>query len=158
VGLSVLENMLIAQSIGSGQHWQMWGPLKTPKRIVAALQVLDQFGFKDGAEQQVSTLPEGGRKLLDVALSFALQPQLLLLDEPTSGVSVEEKFTVMDALIRVLKDSGISTVFVEHDMDVVARYADRIIVFAEGSIMAEGRPERVLAQPEVRRHLLGEGT
>jgi branched-chain amino acid transport system ATP-binding protein len=150
--------MLIAQSIGSGQHWQMWGPLKTPKRIVAALQVLDQFGFKDGAEQQVSTLPEGGRKLLDVALSFALQPQLLLLDEPTSGVSVEEKFTVMDALIRVLKDSGISTVFIEHDMDVVARYADRIIVFAEGSIMAEGRPERVLAQPEVRRHLLGEGT
>jgi branched-chain amino acid transport system ATP-binding protein len=155
--LSVLENMLIALSIRSGQHWQFWGPLKTPPRIKAGLKVLNQFGFEDGADQQVSTLPEGGRKLLDVALSVALEPVLLLLDEPTSGVSVDEKFGVMDALVRVVKDSGITTVFIEHDMDVVARYADRVIVFADGSIMADGPPGPVLAQADVRRHLLGEG-
>jgi branched-chain amino acid transport system ATP-binding protein len=156
-GLSILENMLIALSIRAGQHWQFWQPLKTPARIDAALQVLDRFGFKDSSEQRVATLPEGGRKLLDVALSIALEPVLLLLDEPTSGVSVEEKFGVMDALVGVVKESGITTVFIEHDMDVVGRYADRVIVFADGSIMAEGRPESVLSQDSVRRHLLGEG-
>jgi branched-chain amino acid transport system ATP-binding protein len=156
-GLSILENMLIALAIRAGDHWQFWRPLKTSVRIDAALQVLDRFGFKDGADQTVSTLPEGGRKLLDVALSIALEPHLLLLDEPTSGVSVDDKFRVMDALIRVLKDAGITTVFIEHDMDVVERYADRVIVFADGSIMAEGRPEAVLSEGSVRRHLLGEG-
>jgi branched-chain amino acid transport system ATP-binding protein len=157
-GLSILENMLIALAIRAGHHWQFWQPLKTPARIEAALQVLDRFGFSpDGADRTVSVLPEGGRKLLDVALSMALDPQLLLLDEPTSGVSVDDKFRVMDALIRVLKDARISTVFIEHDMDVVERYADRVIVFADGAIMAEGRPEAVLSQGPVRRHLLGEG-
>jgi branched-chain amino acid transport system ATP-binding protein len=70
---------------------------------------------------------------------------------------VDEKFGVMDALIRVVKETGITTVFVEHDMDVVARYAERVIVFADGSVMAEGAPERVLGREDVRRHVLGEG-
>ena len=77
--LSILENMLIALSIRSGQQWQFWQPLKTEARVEEALLILDQFGFKEAAEQKVSTLSEGGRKLLDVALSFALQPILLLL-------------------------------------------------------------------------------
>ena len=84
--------------------------------------------------------------MLDVALSFALQPSVLLLDEPTSGVSVDDKFGVMDTLMQVVKASGVTAVFVEHDMDVVARYADRVVVFAEGAILA--RPaERHLRQP-----------
>jgi branched-chain amino acid transport system ATP-binding protein len=150
--------MLIALAIRAGEHWQFWQPLKTSPRIDTALHVLDRFGFvRDGADRRVSTLPEGGRKLLDVALSIALEPVLLLLDEPTSGVSVDEKFGVMDALVGVVKASGITTVFIEHDMDVVGRYADRVIVFDDGSIMAEGRPENVLSQDSVRRHLLGEG-
>jgi branched-chain amino acid transport system ATP-binding protein len=154
--LSILENMLVALAIRSGDHWQFWQPMKTAPRIDAALQVLDQFGFKDGAEQAASTLPEGGRKLLDVALSVALEPSLLLLDEPTSGVSVDDKFQVMDALLRAVKERSITTVFIEHDMDVVARYADRLVVFADGAIMAEGQPDQVLAREDVRRHVLGE--
>ena len=156
--LSILENMLVALSIHSGQHWEFWQPLREPPRIAQAVQILQQFGFEDGVDQKVSTLPEGGRKLLDVALSIALQPMLLLLDEPTSGVSVDEKFDVMDAVVGVVKASGITAVFVEHDMDVVERYADRVIVFADGAIMADGGPAQVLAQEDVRRHLLGEGT
>jgi branched-chain amino acid transport system ATP-binding protein len=156
VGLSMLENMLIALSIRSGQHWQFWQPLKTRTRIDEALHILDQFGFADGAHQEVSALPEGGRKVLDVALSFALAPTLLMLDEPTSGVSVDDKFGVMDTLVGVFKNSGITTVFIEHDMDVVLRYANRVIVFAEGSVLADGRPDEVFAQPEVRRHVIGE--
>jgi branched-chain amino acid transport system ATP-binding protein len=62
----------------------------------------------------------------------------------------------MDTLVGVFKNSGITTVFIEHDMDVVLRYANRVIVFAEGSVLADGRPDEVFAQPEVRRHVIGE--
>jgi branched-chain amino acid transport system ATP-binding protein len=155
--LTVLENMLIALSIRSRRHWDFWQPLKVTPRIEEALHLLDQFGFKEGADQPTSTLPEGGRKVLDVALSFALGPTLLLLDEPTSGVSVDEKFGVMDTLMDIVRESGITAVFIEHDMDVVARYADRVLVFAEGKILADDRPDAIFANPAVRAHVLGEG-
>jgi branched-chain amino acid transport system ATP-binding protein len=158
LGLSVLENMLIALSIRSRRHWEFWQPLKTQPRVDEALLVLDQFDFRHHAGLKVATLPEGGRKLLDVALSFALNPRLLLLDEPTSGVSVDEKFGVMDTLVGALIGSGITVVFIEHDMDIVQRYADRVLVFAEGSILADGPPDVVFAQAEVRRHVLGEAS
>ncbi len=155
--LTIIENMLIALSIRSRQHWGFWGPLKSADRVSEATQLLARFGFADGIDQRVSTLPEGGRKLLDVALSFALGPKLLLLDEPTSGVSVDDKFGVMDTLMEAMKRSEITAVFIEHDMDIVARYADRVLVFAEGSILADGDPDSVFANPAVRTHVLGEG-
>ena len=155
--LSILENMLIALAIRAGRHWQFWQPLKTRQRIDEALRALGAFGFEDDAQQAASTLPEGGRKLLDIALSFALRPTLLLLDEPTSGVSADEKLGLMETLMAVVKDSGTTTIFVEHDMDVVARYADRVLVFADGSILADGGPDEVFANPAVREHVLGEG-
>lgn len=155
--LTILENMLIALSIRSRQHWGFWAPLKSSDRIDEATGLLTRFGFADGRDQRASTLPEGGRKLLDVALSFALDPKLLLLDEPTSSVSVDDKFGVMDTLMEAMKRSEITAVFIEHDMDIVARYADRVLVFAEGSILADGDPESVFANPAVRTHVLGEG-
>jgi branched-chain amino acid transport system ATP-binding protein len=155
--LTILESMLIALSVQEKRHWDFWRPLRTEDRVERARRTLHQFGFQDGVDQQVSTLPEGGRKVLDVALSFALQPSVLLLDEPTSGVSVDDKFGVMDTLIQVVRASGVTAVFVEHDMDVVARYADRVLVFAEGRILADDRPEAVFANPAVRTHVLGEG-
>jgi branched-chain amino acid transport system ATP-binding protein len=155
--LTVLENMLIVLSIRSRRHWDFWQPLKVTPRVEEALHLLDQFGFKEGADQPTSTLPEGGRKVLDVALSFALSPTVLLLDEPTSGVSVDEKFGIMDTLMSAVRESGITAVFIEHDMDVVARYADRVLVFAEGKILADDRPDAIFADPAVRAHVLGEG-
>ncbi len=155
--LTILENMMIAVAIRQRQHWRFWQPLHTDEREAQAIEVLDRFGFKEAAHQTVGTLPEGGRKLLDVSLSYALEPDLLLLDEPTSGVSVEEKFGVMDALMAVLRDSAVTTVFIEHDMDVVERYADRVLVFSEGTILADGSPQEVFANPDVKRHVLGEG-
>jgi branched-chain amino acid transport system ATP-binding protein len=154
--LTILENMLIALAIRSRRHWEFWRPLQTQAGIDEARRVLAQFGFTDSADQRVSTLPEGGRKLLDVALSFALEPTLLLLDEPTSGVSVDEKFGVMDTLMGVVRESRVTAVFIEHDMDVVGRYADRVLVFDEGTILADGTPAEIFANPEVRRHVLGE--
>ena len=84
------------------------------------------------------------------ALSLALKPQLLLMDEPTSGVSIEEKFPVMDTLVGVLQESDM-TIFVEHDMDVVQRYSQRVLVFDNGEVLADGTPDSVLANPAVRK-------
>ena len=77
------------------------------------------------------------------------------MDEPTSGVSIEDKFQVMDTLVAVLREGDITTIFVEHDMDVVQRYGKRVLVFDTGRVVADGEPESVLAQPEVRRAVLG---
>jgi len=154
--LTVQENMLLALAIRSGHEGDVWLPLETPSRLDEARPLLEKFGFGDETGLAVSTLPEGGRKLLDVALSFALGPRLLLLDEPTSGVSVADKFRVMDTLIAVIRESGVTSVFVEHDMDVVQRYAERVLVFSEGKIIADDPPRALFADPVVRRYILGE--
>lgn len=155
--LTVLENVLIALATGSGRSRGLWRPLREDRRTEEALQILGQFGFKEEAGQVTASLPEGARKLLDVALSFALKPTLLLLDEPTSGVSAKDKFEVMDTLVRVLKGSGVTTAFVEHDIDVVKRYAERMLVFDEGKVIADGAPEALLANRAIGGVILGTG-
>jgi branched-chain amino acid transport system ATP-binding protein len=154
-GLTVLENMLIAVATRSGKSWDFWTHLNEGSWIEEALGVLKQFGFEDDARQVVANLPEGGRKLLDVALSFILRPKLLLMDEPTSGVSVKEKFAVMGALLNALKDAGVTTVFVEHDMEIVETYAERALAFANGRVIADGTVGAVLADALVRQAILG---
>ena len=77
------------------------------------------------------------------------------MDEPTSGVSVEDKFQVMDTLVEVLRQGNITTIFVEHDMEVVQRYSRRVLGFDTGRVIADGEPEGVLAEPEVRKAVLG---
>lgn len=154
-GLTVLENMLIAVAARSGKSWDSWTPLNKNSWMEEALGILRQFGFEDDARQVVANLPEGGRKLLDVALSFVLKPKLLLMDEPTSGVSVKEKFAVMDALLKTLKDAGVTAVFVEHDVEIVERYAERVLAFDNGRVIADGTVNVVLTDNSVRQAVLG---
>jgi branched-chain amino acid transport system ATP-binding protein len=153
--LTVLENVLIALAARRGEGLRPWGPLATRARETEALTVLDPFGLAEYAARPVGELPEGGVKLLDVALASALMPRVLLLDEPTSGVSSKEKFAVMDTLVRILAERGVTAVFVEHDMEVVTQYAERILVFHEGSVIADGAPQVVLADPGVRKAVIG---
>ena len=155
-GLSVLENVLLSLAAESGKSTGFWRPLYRRQWMEHGLEVLERFGLESYAYRSVAELPEGGRKLLDIALSFALRPQLLLMDEPTSGVSIEDKFQVMDTLAGVLQQSDITTIFVEHDMDVVQRYGQRILVFNDGEVIADGTPAEVLADPEVKRVVLGQ--
>ena len=154
-GLSVLENMLLSLAAKSAARSSAWHPLYRPAWIAESLEILDRFGLRAYAERPVAQLPEGGRKLLDVALSFALAPRLLLMDEPTSGVSIEDKSRIMDTLVTVLHQGAVTTIFVEHDMDVVQRYAHRVLVFDNGKVIAQGEPDSVLADAEVRRAVLG---
>jgi branched-chain amino acid transport system ATP-binding protein len=154
-GLTVLENVLLPLAVQSERRLGAWHPLHRSPWIEEAGAILRRFGLADHAGRGVSELPEGGRKLLDIALSFALRPRLLLMDEPTAGVSNEDKFEVMDTLVAVLQESQITTIFVEHDMDVVNRYSQRVLGFANGQVLADGDPATVLADPEVRKAVLG---
>jgi branched-chain amino acid transport system ATP-binding protein len=123
---------------------------------VKAHQLLAQFALQDRAAETASTLPEGGRKLLDIALSVVLEPKLLLMDEPTSGVSARDKFSIMDTLMTALAARSVTTIFVEHDMEIIERYARRAVAFDAGRIIADGAVADVLARAEVRRAVVGE--
>jgi branched-chain amino acid transport system ATP-binding protein len=156
LSLTVLENVMLALAIRAGAGRTFWRRLAHGDRPAEAARILEQFGLEAYRDLRAGQLPEGGRKLLDVALSFARRPRVLLMDEPTSGVSVADKFRVMDTLIPILKQGGVTGIFVEHDMDVVERYAERLLAFSEGRVVADGAPAAVLADAAVRKALLGQ--
>ncbi len=153
--LTVRENVLVALVTREGRWGSAWQPLQQTARVQAADEVLLQFGLLSQADRPAGELPEGGRKLLDVAMAFALRPRLLLMDEPTSGVSAREKFQVMDTLVAALREAGVTALFVEHDMDVVRRYATRVLVLNNGRILADGPPDEILEDPEIRLAVTG---
>lgn len=154
LGLTVIENLLLSLAARS-RRVGVWGSLHRPQWTGESRQFLTQFDLDRYADRPVSELPEGARKLLDIAVAAALRPRLLLMDEPTAGVSTEDKFEVMDTLVSVLRGSGITTIFVEHDMDVVLRYSRRVLVFDQGLVIADGEPAAVLANADVRKAVLG---
>lgn len=154
-GLTVLENVLVALSITRSGGLSVRHGIRASRNVSAASDVLDRYGIGDYRHQMAGTLPQGIRKLLDIALATAGDFRLILLDEPTSGISVDEKFAIMDTLMAALKALGATILFIEHDMEIVERYADRIAAFYDGRIIADGAPEAVLADPDVRRYVVG---
>jgi branched-chain amino acid transport system ATP-binding protein len=143
--LSVRENLLVAEGIAAAE------------RIEEATEgVLEGFGLAQYAGQAAGQLPEGIRKLLDVAMALVARPKVLLLDEPTSGVAAGEKFGIMDLVMGAVRGQGVTVLFVEHDMDIVSRYAERVVAFYDGRVIADGEPDGVLGDTEVRRHVIGE--
>lgn len=150
----VIDNMMLALAAKSGL-WTAVRPLETEARRAEAEELLGLVGLADDKNRISSTLPEGHRKLLDIAVALALKPRLLLLDEPTSGVSALERFPLMEALMGALRQRQITALFVEHDMDVVARYASRVLVWNAGQIMAEGHPDDVFRDPRVLQSVVG---
>jgi branched-chain amino acid transport system ATP-binding protein len=119
--------------------------------------LLQRFGLSEHRQRRVAELPGGVRKLLDIAMALTGQPKLLLLDEPTSGVSAEEKFPMMDTIMDALgHEQGTTVLFVEHDMDIVERHASRVIAFYAGRVIADDAPAVALATDDVRRYVTGE--
>jgi branched-chain amino acid transport system ATP-binding protein len=156
--MSVLDNMLMAAACGDARL-SFWRAARTPGRNRRAAEILERFGLAAHAPRRVAELPGGVRKLLDIAMALTHRPKLLLLDEPTSGVSVEEKFPMMDTVAAAVGSEaggpGTTVLFVEHDMEIVTRYASRVIAFYSGRILADGAPAKVLADADVRRHVTG---
>ncbi len=163
--LSVHENMLTALGImlhnaGRGGFFSRSRtrpnvPGHDAPAEEVAERILERFGLAEYRERNTQVLPGGVRKLLDIALTMAARPRVLLLDEPTSGVSAEEKFGIMEMVMKAMKAEGVTVVFVEHDMEVVSRFSERVLAFYDGRIIADGRPEAVLGDPDVRRYVVG---
>ena len=151
---SVRDNFLLALAARGG-IWRGWQALQRIREHQETDELLDLFQLQEVASQTIRELPEGLRKLIDIAMALALRPRLLLMDEPTSGVASSEKFAVMDTLMNALKARAVTSVFVEHDMEVVSRYADRVAVWNSGMIQAEGPPEEVLQDADVLRDVIG---
>ena len=120
-----------------------------------ALAILKQFGLDARSRMPAGGLSQGERKLLDVAVAYALRPKLLFLDEPTSGVSTREKAPIMDIISSVVRGGGITAVIIEHDMDVVFTYCPRIIAMHQGAILADGTPDQIRNNEQVTANLLG---
>jgi len=155
-GHRLIENAMLAVAARRG-FWTPVRSLELAGHRDEALALLDLVGLGPAADRFAAELPEGMRKLADIALALALKPKLLLLDEPTSGVSAAEKFSLMDTLTRVLREQKVTTAFVEHDMDLVRHYADRVLVWDEGQVMASGSPAEVLQDARVLQNVVGVG-
>jgi len=155
--LTTWENLLVGLGVVSLQRSAFVGSAlgdRAPEE--AAGEMVERFRLGEWRDARASVLPEGVRKLLDIAMALAVKPRVLLLDEPTSGVSAEEKFAIMDLVLGAIRADRVTVLFVEHDMDIVRRYAQRILAFYDGRIIADGAPAEVLANAEVRRYVVGE--
>jgi branched-chain amino acid transport system ATP-binding protein len=155
VELTAAENLTVAVSGAETKALSFHSPAQAPAIHDKAVELLGRFGLADHAERPISELAGGVRKLVDIAMALVARPKLLLLDEPTSGVSAEEKFSTMDRVIHAISRDAATIVFVEHDMDIVSRYADRVIAFYQGRILADGEPDHVLRDREVRLYVTG---
>jgi len=120
-----------------------------------AHDILRQFGLDLKATQLAGGISQGERKLLDVAVAYALKPQLLFLDEPTSGVSTREKAPIMDVISSIVRSHRITAVVIEHDMDIIFKYSDRIVVMHQGVILASGSPEEIRSNESVKDAVFG---
>jgi branched-chain amino acid transport system ATP-binding protein len=155
-GLSVFDNVALSIFSREGKTVKIASLAERDEDVRAeALQVLGQFGLRSKSEVPAGGLAQGERKLLDVAIAYALRPKLLFLDEPTSGVSTHEKGQIMDTLYSVVRAGTVTAVVIEHDMDVVFRYSDRIVMMHEGSFLADGTPDEIKANRDVANILLG---
>jgi branched-chain amino acid transport system ATP-binding protein len=155
--LSVYENLLVGIGIveSGARHWaEASRQVGAPGEAVD--NTLERFRLTDYRDKLAGVLPEGIRKLLDIAMAMAVKPKILLLDEPTSGVSADEKFALMDMVMEAVRAQKVTVLFVEHDMDIVNRYTERVLAFYEGRIIADGKPAVVLEDIEVRKYVTGE--
>lgn len=116
---------------------------------------LNLVGLHHRSHELASALPEGQRKLLDVAMALMLHPKLMIMDEPTSGVASDDKMALMDTVMQALAERQVTSWFVEHDIDIVSRYATRVAAWIAGRVAADGPPAEVLSNPQIKREVLG---
>ncbi len=154
-GFTTIENVMLAA--GHHQTENPWRAITGRSRTAArdkAHAILQRIGLAAQAAQSPRALPLGQRKRLEVARAIALDPKLLLLDEPLAGLSSAEAAAMAD-LIRGLPGQGITVVLVEHNLGEVLRVADRLIVLDAGKVLAEGAPDDVMARRDVRQAYTG---
>jgi branched-chain amino acid transport system ATP-binding protein len=155
--LSVLENVRIAVQLRAGGNFRLIGGrtlIETSER--RAHESLGALGLVDLAQQPAATLPHGDQRRLEIAMAIAQEPALLLLDEPTQGLSPEDTVATVAVIRRIARERELTIILVEHDMDVVFDLADRISVLHFGRLIADGTPALIRANPDVQTAYLGD--
>jgi len=155
--LTVLETLQAAVVSRLGHGTRLFASLAADRAVrEGALEVAELFGLGPKRHVRARHLPQGDKKLLDVASAFALRPQIILLDEPTSGVSTADKTAIMETLVSASRRIGVQAIIqVEHDMDIVFGYSDRIIALHEGRVLADGPPATIEADWRIVDTVIG---
>ena len=145
--------LAVASRVDAAHRW--WKPMGSDSAIAAECEtLLAQFRLLDHAERPTKELPYGKRRLLEIALAVALRPRVLLLDEPAAGVPASERADILATVAALPAD--VSVVLIEHDMDLVFSFANRITVLVNGTVLTEGTPAEIAADPQVKAVYLGE--
>jgi branched-chain amino acid transport system ATP-binding protein len=154
--LTVRENLRIPVEVSTGLHLRPWQSRADSSRIGARVaELLELGGLAAKADRLVGELPHGDQRATEIMMSLALRPRLLLLDEPTAGMGDQETYDITRLIGKLHKDQKLSIVLIEHDMRVIFHLADRILVLAEGSILAEGTPAEIAKSEQVQAAYLG---
>jgi branched-chain amino acid transport system ATP-binding protein len=145
--------LAISERTGTGADW--WRPVGRRPQIVGEIaDVLERFHLTDVMQQRTATLPYGKQRLLEIALAIACRPRMLLLDEPAAGVPEAERHELLRTISELPGD--VTVLLIEHDMDLVFSFANRISVLVNGALLAEGTPEEMASDRRVRTAYLGE--
>tara|TARA_R110000787_G_scaffold11019_1_gene36961 strand:+ start:318 stop:1100 length:783 start_codon:yes stop_codon:yes gene_type:complete len=153
---TVFDNMLMAFGIAERQGLGLLTPLRTDEREARVDEQLRRYQIYDYRETAAAALPQGVRKLLDIGMATVRSPKLIMLDEPTSGISVEEKFGLMDIIMQALYDGKATVLFIEHDMEIVERYVGRVIAFYQGQIICDAPTAEALRDEKVKEFVIGQ--
>ena len=155
--LTVHENLRIPVEVASGFRLQPWLSRDNDAKIKARVaELLEMGGLADKAARLVGELAHGDQRSTEIMMAIALNPRLLLLDEPTAGMGEQETFQIIQLIRRLHKDSKLTIVLIEHDMRVVFHLADRIMVLDQGKFLAEGTPQEIAANEAVQTAYLGQ--
>jgi branched-chain amino acid transport system ATP-binding protein len=154
--LSVFENVQIAILSHERRAYGLWTPAQGLGRD-RTMEILEDVGLAPRAADPSGSLSYGDQKQLELGIALALQPTLLLLDEPTAGMSPQETRTSVALVARIARERKLTVLFTEHDMEVVFSVAQRIRVLHQGRLIAEGAPEEIRGLAEVKRVYFGEG-
>ncbi|MCD6673467.1 MAG: ABC transporter ATP-binding protein [Burkholderiaceae bacterium] len=156
-GLTVLESVTLAICVRSGTARRLWSALSRQRDAIDEAQaLLASLQLEREAAVVTASLPYGKQRLLEIALALATRPKILLLDEPAAGIPSNECAELFEVIARLPRD--VTMLFIEHDMGLVFRFAERITVLVAGSVLVEGTPQEIANDPRVREVYLGEAT
>jgi len=153
--LTPLESigLVVSERLGSGADW--WRLVGTKSSVTGEIvEIAERFRLGDVIHERTAILPYGKQRLLEIALAFACRPRVLLLDEPAAGVPEAERQDLLTTIEELPKD--VTVLLIEHDMDLVFSFADRISVLVNGALFVDGAPEDVARDPRVKAVYLGE--
>ena len=154
--LTVRENLRIAVEVASGYRLRVWQSQDADGEVKArVVDLLEMSGLTEKADRLVGELAHGDQRATEIMMALALKPRLLLLDEPTAGMGDQETYDITQLIRKLHRDQKLTIVLIEHDMRVVFHLADRIMVLAEGKMLAEGTPKEIAANEVVQAAYLG---